>query len=389
MSMKKGYYNNPMNIYRRYAAEKQAEIIALMREMVECESPSDAAAGVNRMVQILVERTRDIGAAERVKAAGFGDHVRIEFDLGGGAEGQILAVGHSDTVWPLGTLQQIPFREAEGRVWGPGVLDMKSGLAFFIYAARGLRELRAPVRRKIVLWVVSDEEVGSPSSRALTEAEAKQSECVLVLEPGAGLEGKLKTSRKGVGHYTVFVQGRASHAGVDFENGASAIVEAARQVGEMASWTDLKRGITVNPGIIQGGTRANVVAAEARIDVDVRVAVKEDAAWVDRKFRDLKRFDERCALRMTGGLNRPPMERTQAIADLFAKARRIAQGLGVELAESSTGGGSDGNFTAALGVPTLDGVGGVGAGAHASNESVLVDQIAARTALLMGLLAEL
>jgi glutamate carboxypeptidase len=378
-----------MHTYRRYAAEKQAEIIALIREMVECESPSDTPPAVNRMVQLLVERTADIGSAERVKAAGFGDHVRIEFDFGGAAEGQILAIGHSDTVWPLGTLEQMPCRKAEGRIWGPGVLDMKSGLAFLLYAVRGLRELRVRMRRKIVLWVVSDEEVGSPSSHALTEAEAKRSDCALILEPGTGLEGKLKTSRKGVGHYTVFVQGRASHAGVDFANGASAIVEAARLVMEMASWTDVGRGITVNPGVISGGTRTNVIAAEARVDVDVRVARTEDAEWIDRKFSELKPFDEPCAVRVTGGLNRPPMERTAAIADLFSKARQIAQELGVQLAESSTGGGSDGNFTAALGVPTLDGLGGVGEGAHATNESILVDRIAERTGLLMGLLAEL
>ncbi|MGH9639968.1 MAG: M20/M25/M40 family metallo-hydrolase, partial [Bryobacteraceae bacterium] len=204
--MKKGYYNNPMHPYRRYAAEKQTEIAALVREMAACESPSDAPRAVNRMAELLVERTAAMGTAERVRAAGFGDHVRIEFDLGGASEGQILAIGHSDTVWPLGTLERMPVREAGGRIWGPGVLDMKSGLAFFIYAMRGLRELRVPVRRKIVLWVVSDEEVGSPSSRELTEAEAKRSDCVLVLEPGTGLAGKLKTARKGVGHYTVLVE---------------------------------------------------------------------------------------------------------------------------------------------------------------------------------------
>ncbi|MGH9585001.1 MAG: M20 family metallopeptidase [Bryobacteraceae bacterium] len=387
--MKKGYYNNPMHPYQRYAAEKQTEIVALIREMAECESPSNAPEAVNRMAELLVERTADIGTAERVKAAGFGDHVRIEFDLGGAAEGQILAIGHSDTVWPLGTLERMPFREAEGRLWGPGVLDMKSGLAFFIYAMRGLRALRAPVRRKIALWVVSDEEAGSPSSRELTETEAKRSDYVLVLEPGAGLAGKLKTSRKGVGHYTVLVEGCASHAGVDFENGASAIVEAAKQVVEMASWTGTKHGITVNPGVIQGGTRPNVIAAEAGIDVDARAARMDDAAWLDRKFRALKPFDERCALRIAGGFNRPPMERTEKIAGLFAKARRIAQELGIEIEESSTGGGSDGNFTAALGVPTLDGLGGAGEGAHAANESILVDRIAKRTALLMGLVARL
>ncbi|MGH9652978.1 MAG: M20 family metallopeptidase [Bryobacteraceae bacterium] len=376
-----------MHPYRRYATEKQIEIVRLIREMVECESPSETPQAINRMAEVLVERTSDIATAERIEAKGFGDHVRVEFD--GGGEGQILAIGHSDTVWPLGTLEHMPFREADGRLWGPGVLDMKSGLAFFIWAMRGLRELRVPVRRKIVLWVVSDEEAGSPASRELTEAEARRSDCVLVLEPGTGLAGKLKTSRKGVGHYTISVQGRASHAGLDFENGASAVVEAARQVIEIASWTDATRRITVNPGVIRGGTRTNVVAAEACVEVDARVVEAEDAAWLDRKFYELKPFEGRCGLQITGGFNRPPMERTEKIVTLFAKAQQIASEMAVELEESSSGGGSDGSFTAALGVPTLDGLGGVGEGAHAANESILVDRIADRTALLMGLLAGL
>lgn len=378
-----------MHPYLSYATEKQADIVGLIREMVKCESPSDAPRAVNRMAELLVERTSDMGTAERVKAAGFGDHVRIEFDGGGASQERLLAIGHSDTVWPLGTLEQMPFRETEGRLWGPGVLDMKSGLAFFIHALRGLRALRVPLRYKPVLWVVSDEEVGSPSSRKLTEAEARQSDCVLVLEPGTGLAGKLKTSRKGVGCYTILVQGRASHAGVDFANGASAIVEAARQALEIASWTDASRGITVNPGTIQGGTRTNVVAAEARIGIDVRAARTDDAISLDRKFRALEPFDGRCAVHAEGGFNRPPMERSEKIGELFSKAQRIARDIGIELEESSTGGGSDGNFTAALGVPTLDGLGGVGEGAHARNESILIGCIAERVALLMGLVAGL
>jgi glutamate carboxypeptidase len=388
--MKQGYYSSPMHVYRRYAAEKQAEIVALIREMVTCESPSDHPHAVNRMVQLLVERASLLGEAERVKAQGFGDHVRIEFDTGpvSGA-GQVLAIGHSDTVWPLGTIGRMPFREADGRLWGPGVLDMKSGLAFFIFAMLGLRDLGVHLRRRVVLLVVSDEEVGSPSSRGLTEAEAKRSDHVLVLEPGTGLEGKLKTARKGVARYTIGIEGRASHAGVDFENGASAVVEAARQVLEIASWTDTAHGITLNPGVIQGGTRTNVVAAEARVEVDARAARMEDAREIDRRFRELKPCDARCRLRVSGEWNRPPMERSAAIAQMFERAREIGREMDLEIEESSTGGGSDGNFTAALGVPTLDGLGGVGEGAHAPEESVLTCRIADRTALLMGLIAGL
>ncbi len=244
------------------------------------------------------------------------------------------------------------------------------------------------MKRDVVLLVVSDEEIGSKTSRPVTEAEAKQSECVLVLEPGTGMTGKLKTARKGVGSYKVLVEGKASHAGVDFSNGASAIVEAARQVRKIAEFTDLKRGTTVNPGIISGGTRTNVVAAEARIDVDVRTVRLKDAEALDRKFRSLRPVDPRCAIQIEGGLNRPPMERTKAIAGLFGRAKKIGRELGLQLEESSTGGGSDGNFTAALGVPTLDGLGGVGEGAHALNESILIDRIADRVALLAGLMAE-
>lgn len=376
-----------MHPYLRYANAKQEEIISFIQEMVECESPSDSAKHVNQFVDLFVERTKDIATAQTVQADGFGKHLRLTFNSRENGNGQIMGVGHSDTVWPLGTLPSMPYRRASGRLWGPGVLDMKSGLAFFVYAVRALRELDVAVRKKIVLLIVSDEEVGSKTSRALTEGEAKRSDCVLVLEPGSTLNGQLKTSRKGVGNYTVRVTGKAVHAGVDFSAGASAILEAARQVQRIAEFTDLKRGTTINPGLISGGTRPNVVAAEARIQVDVRAVRLRDAEALDRKFHSLKPFDRRCSLEVDGGLNRPPMERSKAIQKLFGKAKKLARELGVKVGESSTGGGSDGNFTAALGIPTLDGLGGVGEGAHATNESILIDRIADRTALLAALLA--
>ena len=262
-------------------------------------------------------------------------------------------------------------------------------VAFFIYAMRALRALDIPVASKVVLQLNSDEEVGSHSSRGLTEAMALRSKCVLVLEPGTGLTGKLKTARKGVGGFDVTVHGKAAHAGVDFSNGANAIVELARQIEVITGFTDLGKGLTVSPGVIRGGTRSNVVPAFSAVEVDVRVARLRDAALLERKFRGLKVFDKRCRLEVTGGLNRPPMERTRAIGALFAKARLLAAELGVVLEESSTGGGSDGNFSAALGVPTLDGLGTVGEGAHAANESILIDRIADRTALLAKLVAGL
>jgi glutamate carboxypeptidase len=283
----------------------------------------------------------------------------------------------------------MPFREQNGRLWGPGVLDMKSGIAFFIFAARALREMEIPVSSRVLLQLNADEEIGSTSSRALTEKNARASSAVLVLEPGTGLEGKLKTARKGIGSYTVTVRGVASHSGVDFQAGASAVLELARQIQKIAGFTDLKRGTTVNAGVIAGGTRSNVVAAEARAEIDMRVVRLKDAAALDRKFRALRPFDRRCSIEVSGGLNRPPMERTKAIAALFQKARQLAREIGVRLEESSTGGGSDGNFTAALGIPTLDGLGGVGEGAHASTESILTARIADRTALIAKLLAAL
>ena len=368
---------------------QQPQIIALIRRMVECESPSDDAHAVDRFVDLVGAEVEPFASVQTFPGGKFGRHLLCEFALPGPAKkkGEILALGHSDTVWPLGTLAQMPFREADGRLWGPGVLDMKSGLAFFIFAARALRELDIPVRSRVKLLVNSDEEVGSDSSRTLTQESARKAKAVLVLEPGTGLEGKLKTARKGVGEYTITVRGKASHAGVDFAAGASAILELARQIERVAGFTNLKRGVTVNPGLISGGTRSNVVAAEARSVVDIRIPRLRDAETLERKFRSIKPFDKRCAVEVEGGMNRPPMERSVGIVQLFRTAQQLARDLGVTLEESMTGGGSDGNFTAALGIPTLDGLGGVGEGAHALHESILVNRIADRTALIAKLLA--
>ncbi len=364
----------------------------MIRELVECESPSDHPPSVNRFVDLLASKLEGLGRVRTYPGGRFGRHLRCEFQLPGPRRrepGGILALAHSDTVWPLGTLAQMPFRQKSGRLWGPGVLDMKSGIAFFLYAMQALRDLDVPVARRVLLQVNADEEVGSESSSPLTEDAARSSAAVLVLEPGTGLEGKLKTARKGVGDYTVTVKGRASHAGVDFQSGASAIVELAKQIERIAGFTDIQRGLTVNPGVISGGTRTNVVAAEARVEVDIRVARLKDAPALDKKFHSLRPFDKRCSIRVEGGLNRPPMERTAAIGRMFSTARGLAKQLGMDLEESATGGGSDGNFTAALGIPTLDGLGAVGEGAHALNESILIDRIADRTALLAMLVSSL
>lgn len=382
-----------MDAFLKEARKRQAETIALIRSLVECESPSDDAVCINRFVDLLSECVSSIARVSTFPGGTsrkYGKHLRCEFLLPGKSKsGNIMALGHSDTVWPVATLRSMPFRNASGRLWGPGVFDMKSGLALFISAMRMLRDMEIPVKRRVILQVNSDEEVGSPSSRELTEDAARGCAAVLVLEPAAGLDGKLKTARKGVGDYTVVVRGRPAHAGLDFEKGASAIVEMARQIERIAGFTRLNRGITVSPGVIQGGTRSNVIAAECRVEVDVRVPRVADAQYLEWQFGALKPFDKRCTLEIAGGLNRPPLERTAGVRKLFAVAKSAAAEMGIAIDQCSVGGGSDGNFTAALGVPTLDGLGAVGEGAHAANESVLISKLSERTALLAKLVTRL
>jgi glutamate carboxypeptidase len=373
-----------------FARAHEAEMAATIRRFVECESPSDDAAAVSRFVELVADTAAPFAKVKTYPGGKFGRLMVAEMQLPGRRKsGQVLALGHSDTVWPVGTLRTMPFRQMNGRLWGPGVLDMKAGIVFFLFAVRALRELDIAAGSKVLLQLNPDEEVGSDVSRPLTEKNAASSKAVLVLEPGTGLTGKLKTARKGVGSFSVLVKGRASHAGVDFEAGASAVLELARQIDRIAGFTQPKRGITVNPGVMAGGTRSNVVAAEAWAEVDIRVQRLKDAPALEQKFRELKPYDPRCTVEISGGLNRPPMERSAGIARLCRLAQKLARELGVELEESATGGGSDGNFTAALGVPTLDGLGGVGEGAHAANESILIDRMADRTALIARLLAAL
>ncbi len=365
-----------------WAEAHQREIITQMRGFVECESPSGDAAALRRFADMVAS---SLTGHARIRYTG---HLLAEFPSPRRKQaGQILVLGHLDTVWPTGTLKTMPFREKDGRLWGPGVLDMKSGIAFFLAAVTALRELDIPLSRRVLLQLNSDEETGSHTSRALTEKNAARCGCALVLEPGTGLTGKLKTARKGVGDYRVTVRGKAAHAGIDFAAGASAVVELSNQIQRIAQFGKLERGITVNPGVISGGTRSNVVAAEAMTHVDVRIPRLRDAGPLDRKFQSLRPVDKRCSIEVTGGINRPPMERTAGTVKLFKQARELAREIGVDLEESSTGGGSDGNFTSALGIPTLDGLGGVGEGAHASHESILIERIADRVALLAKLLS--
>ena len=298
----------------------------------------------------------------------------------------MLLLGHYDTVYPLGTLATMPCRKGNGRLRGPGVLDMKSGIALMLHAIQGLQAWYGQLPRPVTVLLVSDEEIGSESSRHITESLAKQSSAVLVLEPSYGPKGAVKTARKGVGQYSVKVTGVAAHSGLDFEKGQSAILELARQILAISKLVDVKRGLTLNAGLVQGGTRVNVVAAEATASLDVRVARMKDAASIDKKLRSLKPFNRKCKLEISGAVDRPPMERTAGVAMLYIKASQIARELGWKLSEAAVGGGSDGNFTAGLGIPTLDGLGGVGDGAHAVHEFITIAELPRRAALLAGLM---
>lgn len=363
----------------------EPKLLERIRQLVTLESPSDDKRAVDGCVNAVAEMAAGLGArARRHRQRAFGDVLELRFGAGGATkkkDAPLLLLVHLDTVWPLGTLAKMPFRIADGRVWGPGTLDMKAGVAMAMTAIEILSTIGGE-HRPIVMLLNSDEEVGSPVSRPITEKLARECAAVFVLEPAQGLSGAYKTARKGVGDYTVRVKGVAAHAGVDFTRGHSAIHELAHQLETIRTFTELDRGLTVNAGVIRGGTRTNVVAAEAEAEVDVRIARATDAARIEKRFRRLRVRDRGCVLEVDGGMNRPPMERSRGTVALFRRAQKLAEGLGFRLEEAATGGGSDGNFTAAMGVPTLDGMGAVGEGAHASHESVLLKDLVPRTALL-------
>jgi glutamate carboxypeptidase len=372
-----------------YFNERRDEIISTIRELVEIESPSDNKAAVNRIAEAVAQKFSQLGGKVKVRvhpAQDFGNHLQIDFDFAGKSAKPVLLLGHCDTVYPLGTLATMPCRAVDNKLTGPGVLDMKSGIALMLHALAALQNWHGGLPRPVTVLLVSDEEVGSNSSRAITESLAKKAAAVLVLEPSYGPHGAAKTARKGVGEYLVKVTGKAAHAGLDFQKGVNAILELARQIEKISSFTDLKKGLTVNVGIVGGGSRTNVVPAEATAQVDVRIARMKDAAGIDKKMRSLRPFNRKCKIVITGGINRPPLERTAGVAALYAQAAAVARELGWKLSEAAVGGGSDGNFTAALGIPTLDGLGGVGDGAHAAHEHILISELPRRAALLAGLI---
>ncbi|MGC2198066.1 MAG: M20 family metallopeptidase [Terriglobales bacterium] len=369
-----------------YFEQRREPIVDTIRRLVEIESPSDSKQAVDRCSAFAAEEFAAIGGrAQFHRVTDFGNHLQVDF-AGETQQKPVLLLGHYDTVYPLGTLATMPCRVGNGRLWGPGVLDMKSGIALMLHAIQGLQSWHGQLPRPVSVLLVSDEEIGSDSSRHITESLAQQSSAVLVLEPSYGPKGAVKTARKGVGEYSLKVTGIASHSGLDFEKGQSAILELARQILAISKMVDLKRGLTINVGLVQGGTRVNVVAAEAAATIDVRIARMKDAAGIDKRLRSLKPYNRKCKLEISGGINRPPMERTPGVAMLYHKAAIIARELGWKLSEAAVGGGSDGNFTAGLGIPTLDGLGGVGDGAHAVHESISISELPRRAALLAGLI---
>jgi glutamate carboxypeptidase len=370
----------------RFFTDRKDAITETIRQLVEIESPSDNKPAVDQLGALLAGRFEKIGGhAKFHRAQHFGDHLQVDF--AGGKGKPVLLLGHIDTVYPMGTLATMPCRVADGRLWGPGVLDMKSGIALILHAIEGLRAWHnESLLRPVTVLLVSDEEVGSDSSRPITESLARRSAAVLVLEPSYGTKGALKTARKGVGEYHIKITGKAAHSGLDFDKGESAIVELARQITALSKLVDLKRGLTLNVGLVSGGTRTNVIPAQATAAVDVRVARMKDAAVIERQLKALKPFNRKCKLEITGGINRLPMERSAGVAGLYKKAFEIAKELNWKLEEASVGGGSDGNFTASLGIPTLDGLGGVGEGAHAKHESIIISELPRRAMLLAELI---
>jgi len=373
----------------REVAAAEGRLLERLRALVEVESPSDDKAGVDRATALVAGWAANLGAKVKWhRQRDFGDVLELRFEAprfgpASRNRSRVMLLAHLDTVWPMGTLANMPWREAVGKIYGPGVLDMKAGVVMALEAIAALQQLGG--MRPVTLLLNSDEEVGSTVSRPITEALARECAAVFVLEPAQVLA--YKTSRKGVGHFDLHVEGVAAHSGVDFERGHSAVLEMARLIEKVSSFTDLRRGLTVNAGVVAGGTRSNVIAAECRAEVDVRILKSTDAARIEKMFRSLKVTDKACKLTVSGGINRPPMERKPGTVALFRKARALAAEMGFVLDEASTGGGSDGNFTAALGIPTLDGMGAVGAGAHAAHEHVVKKHLVERTALLTGMIA--
>jgi glutamate carboxypeptidase len=375
-----------MDDFLRFAESQREWLLEEVKALVTLESPSTDKTAVDRCGGALARRLTSLGGrVEQLLVTERGNHVRAEFD---GHGDPILLLGHFDTVWNVGQLARMPVQEKDGCLFGPGVFDMKAGIGVAMLAVRALCDVRAAsARPRVVMLWTSDEEVGSGTSRAIIEAEARRSRAVLVLEPSLP-GGAAKTSRKGCGDFVLTVRGVSAHAGIDPRRGANAIHELAHQIMAIQSLQDIDRGISVNVNLISGGSRTNVIPEEARAHIDVRAPTAEDAQSIQNALTGLVASIQGTRLELTGGFSRPPLERTAQVARLYERAKIVAGRLGRELGEGGTGGGSDGNFTAAIGVPTLDGLGPQGDGAHAVHEHVVISDLPWRAAFLAALLVD-
>jgi glutamate carboxypeptidase len=364
------------------------QMLATLRQFVTAESSSLEKAAADRCCGVIAEEWRKHGRrVERIAQKHRGDILRITHAPGKSRPaGQLLVLGHYDTVYSTGTLAKMPFRVKGGKAYGPGTFDMKAGIVQALFALQALQQTETPLRKRLVFLWTSDEEIGSEASRKLLEAEARRSDAVFVLEPSFGPRGLLKTARKGVGEAKLIVHGRASHAGLAPQKGINAIHELARQLARIEGWNDFRRGVTINAGLIEGGTRTNVIPERARAVLDLRALRVSDMRNLERRLQALRPFHRGARLEIIGGFDRPPLEHKMSAA-LFGRAQSLAKQMNLSLGECTVGGGSDGNFTAALGIPTLDGLGAAGDGAHSLREHILLNSMPARAALLAALLA--
>jgi glutamate carboxypeptidase len=380
-----------MQVLREHFAARQHELLALTCALVETESPSGDKEGSSAVVSLLASAAGSIGSVnsvERIASEDFGEHILIRAFGNSGSESSLMVLGHTDTVHPRGAIKERPWRTEGNRIYGPGVFDMKVNCALALEALRACETNDLTPKSSITIVLTCDEETGSPSGRPLVEAEAKKARAALVLEPPAS-GGRVKTGRKGTGMFTLGVEGRASHAGLDPDKGVSAVLELARQTVRLHELNDPTTGTTVTVNVVQGGTHSNVIPADAHAEIDLRFTSQAVGQRVEQAILKLKPFDERAKLIIRGGINRPPLERTGQVEILYAHARKLAELLDFDLGETSVGGASDGNFVGALGVPVLDGLGVAGDGAHAAHEHIVVDDVPTRGALLAGLMATL
>jgi len=370
--------------------ERGEYILDLTQRLVEIESPSGDQIGSREIVSLLAGEAQSIRGlrVERLPAPDYGEHLRISAFEDAPEQSPVVILGHTDTVHPRGSLAQRPWRIEDGKAYGPGVFDMKGSCVLALEMTRALRELQLSPKHPLIVLLTCDEETGSHNGRALVEAAARNARAVFVLEPPAA-GGRVKTGRKGTGIFTIHAHGRAAHAGLEPEKGASAVLELARQTEHLHSLNDPAGAIRVTVGVFHGGTLSNVVPSDAQIQVDVRFGTPEEAAYIEKQIRGVKPFDERVQLLVSGGINRPPLERTDDVMELYSLAEQIAGKLGVQLGEAQVGGASDGNFAAAAGAPVLDGLGIEGDGAHAVHEHIVVNNIPLRGALLAALIASL